>query len=169
MNKLFEEMEEEQSSNIENLEQNDLTTVASLAKKQKNQEQKVKDLDAELKEAKKELLNNSVKEVNITTLRVPGAFELPLGAKSVSRKDDVDAIICLGVVIKGDTPHFDVVINESSKGIAAVSRETGVPIIFGVLCTENLEQALIRSESKGRDMLDAAIQTLIEYRKVDKH
>ena len=117
-----------------------------------------------LSEAKKELLNNSVKEVNITTLRVPGAFELPLGAKSVSRKDDVDAIICLGVVIKGDTPHFEFICNSCSQAIINLSLELLRPVIFGVLTTNNLDEAEERIDpskmNKGKEFAKTAMQML---------
>ena len=79
---------------------------------------------------------------------VPGSLELPLVAQSLARTGKYQVLITLGAVIRGDTPHFDVVINEASKGIAAVSRETGVPIIFGVLTTDTMQQALERAGVK---------------------
>ena len=79
---------------------------------------------------------------------VPGSLELPLVAQSLARTGKYQVLITLGAVIRGDTPHFDVVINESSKGIAAISRETGVPIIFGVLTTDTMQQALERAGIK---------------------
>ena len=79
---------------------------------------------------------------------VPGSLELPLVAQSLARTGRYQVLITLGAVIRGDTPHFDVVINESSKGISSVSRETGIPIIFGVLTTDNMQQALERAGIK---------------------
>ena len=79
---------------------------------------------------------------------VPGSLELPLVAQSLARTGRYQVLITLGAVIRGDTPHFDVVINESSKGISSVSRETGIPIIFGVLTTDNMQQALERAGVK---------------------
>ena len=79
---------------------------------------------------------------------VPGSFEIPLVAQNLARSGRYDVLITLGAVIRGDTPHFDVVVNEVSKGVAAVARETGVPVIFGVLTTDNLQQALERAGIK---------------------
>lgn len=79
---------------------------------------------------------------------VPGSFEIPLVAQNLARSGRYDVLITLGAVIRGDTPHFDVVVNEVSKGVAAVARDTGVPVIFGVLTTDNLQQALERAGIK---------------------
>ena len=79
---------------------------------------------------------------------VPGSFELPLVCQTLAKSGHYQVVITLGAVIRGDTPHFDVVVNESSKGIAAVSRETGIPIIFGVLTTDTMQQALERAGVK---------------------
>ena len=79
---------------------------------------------------------------------VPGSFELPLVCQTLAKSGRYQVVITLGAVIRGDTPHFDVVINESSKGIAAVSRETGIPVIFGVLTTDTMQQALERAGVK---------------------
>ncbi len=91
---------------------------------------------------------------------VPGAMELPLVSQSLARTGRYQVLITLGAVIRGDTPHFDVVINESSKGIAAVSRETGVPIIFGVLTTDTMQQALERAGVKSNLGWSFALQAL---------
>lgn len=91
---------------------------------------------------------------------VPGSMELPLVSQSLARTGRYQVLITLGAVIRGDTPHFDVVINESSKGIAAVSRETGVPIIFGVLTTDNMQQALERAGVKSNLGWSFALQAL---------
>ncbi|KZR70243.1 6,7-dimethyl-8-ribityllumazine synthase [Prochlorococcus marinus str. MIT 1313] len=79
---------------------------------------------------------------------VPGSFELPLVAQNLARSGRYQVVITLGAVIRGDTPHFDVVVSEASKGIALVSRETGVPVIFGVLTTDTMQQALERAGIK---------------------
>ena len=91
---------------------------------------------------------------------VPGSLELPLVSQSLARTGRYQVLITLGAVIRGDTPHFDVVINESSKGIAAVSRETGVPIIFGVLTTDTMQQALERAGVKSNLGWSFALQAL---------
>ena len=94
--------------------------------------------------------------------RVPGAFELPLAAlKLADAPDDFDAIIALGAVIRGDTPHFDYVAGEAARGLMQVSLETGVPVIFGVLTTDNLEQAEARAGGKlGNKGFDAAMTAI---------
>ena len=91
---------------------------------------------------------------------VPGSFELPLVSQELARKKKYEVIITLGAVIRGDTPHFDVVISESSKGIAVVSRETGVPIIFGVLTTDTMQQALERAGIKSNLGWTYALQAI---------
>lgn len=88
---------------------------------------------------------------------VPGAFEIPLLAQKLAQSGKYNAVICLGAVIRGSTPHFDYVCSEVSKGIAKVSLDTGVPVIFGVLTTENIEQAIERAGTKaGNKGFDAA-------------
>ncbi len=91
---------------------------------------------------------------------VPGAFELPIISQELARKEKYDVIITLGAVIRGDTPHFDVVVSEASKGIASVSRESGVPIIFGVLTTDTMQQALERAGVKSNLGWNYALQGL---------
>ena len=91
---------------------------------------------------------------------VPGAFELPIISQSLARKGQYEVVITLGAVIRGDTPHFDVVASEASKGIAAVSRETGVPIVFGVLTTDTMQQALERAGIKNNLGWNYALQAL---------
>ena len=91
---------------------------------------------------------------------VPGAFELPIVTQSLARSGRYQAVIALGAVIRGDTPHFDVVVAEASKGIAAVSRETDVPVIFGVLTTDTLQQALERAGIKSNLGWNYALQAL---------
>ena len=95
---------------------------------------------------------------DIDIIKVPGAFEIPLVAKKVAARNRHDALICLGAVIRGATPHFDYVSAEASKGIAQASMETGKPIIFGILTTDSLEQAIERAGSKaGNKGWDAAL------------
>ena len=94
------------------------------------------------------LKRRGVEEEHIHTAWVPGAFEIPLIASKMAKSGNYDAVICLGAVIRGSTSHYDYVCNEVSKGIAAVSLETGVPVMFGVITTENIEQAIERSGSK---------------------
>ena len=91
---------------------------------------------------------------------VPGSFELPIVSQKLAQKGKYEVVITLGAVIRGDTPHFDVVISEASKGIATVSRETGVPIIFGVLTTDTMQQALERAGIKNNLGWSYALQAL---------
>jgi 6,7-dimethyl-8-ribityllumazine synthase len=101
-------------------------------------------------------------EKDIDLAWVPGAFEIPLVAKKLAETKKYDAVICLGAVIRGATPHFDMVANETTKGIAAVGLQTGVPIIFGVLTTDNIEQAVERAGSKAGNKGFEAVTTAIE-------
>jgi 6,7-dimethyl-8-ribityllumazine synthase len=94
------------------------------------------------------LVRSGAADDDIDVIRVPGAFEIPLAAKKMAGTQKYDAIIVLGAVIRGATPHFDVVVNEASKGTAQVSLESGVPVMFGVLTTETIEQAIERSGTK---------------------
>ncbi len=91
---------------------------------------------------------------------VPGSFELPIVSQSLARSGRYEVLITLGAVIRGDTPHFDVVVSEASKGIAAVSRETGIPVIFGVLTTDTMQQALERAGIKNNLGWNFALQAL---------
>ena len=97
---------------------------------------------------------------NVDIAWVPGAFELPIISQELARKGKYDVVITLGAVIRGDTPHFDVVVSEASKGIAAVSREIGIPIIFGVLTTDTMQQALERAGIKNNLGWSYALQAL---------
>ena len=107
------------------------------------------------------LKRHGVKDEEIEIIRVPGAFEIPLAAQKASKKD-YDAIITLGAVIRGDTPHFDSVCAEVSKGVANVSLNTGKPIIFGVITTDTIDQAIqragVKSGNKGSDAALSAIE-----------
>ena len=92
---------------------------------------------------------------------LPGAFEIPVAAQRMAKSGKYDAVICVGAVIRGDTSHYDYVCNEVSKGIAHVSLETGVPVLFGVITTENIEQAIARAGSKaGNKGYDCALSAI---------
>ncbi|MCR5352218.1 MAG: 6,7-dimethyl-8-ribityllumazine synthase [Bacteroidales bacterium] len=99
---------------------------------------------------------------DLTVAWVPGAFEIPLIAQKMAASKQYDAIVCLGAVIRGNTPHFDMVANESVKGIAHVGLESGIPVIYGVLTTESIEQAIERAGTKagnkGFDAMTSAIE-----------
>ncbi len=104
------------------------------------------------------LLRHDVSGDNITLAWVPGAFEIPLMAKKMAESGKYDAVICLGAVIRGATSHYDYVCNEVSKGIAQVSLVTGVPVMFGILTTDNIEQAIERAGTKaGNKGYDCAL------------
>ena len=106
------------------------------------------------------LVRHEVREQDIDVYKVPGSFELPFVLKQVMNKD-YDAVICLGVVIRGDTPHFEYVASEVSKGIANISLQNDTPVIFGVLTTDNIEQAVERAGTKsGNKGYQAAIDAL---------
>lgn len=98
--------------------------------------------------AKDCLIRHGLNEANITTTWVPGAYELPLAAQKLAKTGKFDAIICLGCVIRGATSHYDYVCNEAAKGISKVSLDYNMPVMFGVLTTENIEQALERAGTK---------------------
>ena len=98
-----------------------------------------------------ELQRLGVKDVPITTVWVPGAFEIPLTALKLAKKKNIDAVICLGAVIRGDTYHFEVVANEAARGIMEASLLSGKPVIMGVLTTDTVGQAQARAGEKGKD------------------
>lgn len=108
------------------------------------------------------LKRHEVKDEEISIVRVPGAFEIPLVAKKLAKNDDIDAVICLGAVIRGDTPHFDYVCAEVSKGVAQVGLESEKPVIFGVVTTDNIDQAVqragVKSGNKGAESAISAIE-----------
>jgi len=107
------------------------------------------------------LKRHGAAEDQLLLVKVPGAFEIPLTAKKLAESGKVDAVICLGAVIRGSTPHFEYVAAEVAKGIAVVSLETKVPIAFGVLTTDNLEQAIERAGTKsGNKGWDAALAAM---------
>ncbi len=107
------------------------------------------------------LTRHGMEEDDIAVTWVPGAFEIPLVAKKIAKSGNFDAVITLGAVIRGDTPHFEYVASEVTKGIASVSLETGVPVIYGVLTTDTIEQAIERSGTKaGNKGFDAALSAI---------
>ena len=107
------------------------------------------------------LVRHGVDTDNVDIAWVPGAFEIPLIAQKMAGSGKYDAVICLGAVIRGSTSHYDLVCNEAAKGIAQVNLQTGVPVTFGVITTENIEQAIERAGTKaGNKGADAAIAAL---------
>lgn len=107
------------------------------------------------------LTRHGAAETDITMAWVPGAFEIPLAAQKMAGSGNFDAVICLGAVIRGNTPHFDYVAGEVTKGIALVGLQTGVPTVMGVLTTENIEQAIERAGTKaGNKGFDAAMTAI---------
>lgn len=107
------------------------------------------------------LNRHGVNENDIELAWVPGAFEIPLVAQKMALSQNYDAVICLGAVIRGATPHFDLVSNEVSKGIAQVALQTGVPVVFGVIATDSIEQAIERAGTKaGNKGFDAAMTAI---------
>jgi 6,7-dimethyl-8-ribityllumazine synthase len=107
------------------------------------------------------LKRHGATEEQLLLVKVPGAFEIPRAAKKLAESGKVDAVICLGAVIRGSTPHFDYVAAEVSKGIAVVALDTKVPVAFGVLTTDNLEQAIERAGTKsGNKGWDAAVAAM---------
>lgn len=117
------------------------------------------------------LVRHDVKEDDIEVAWVPGAFEIPLIASKMANSGKYDVVICLGAVIRGSTSHYDYVCNEVSKGIASVSLSSGVPVMFGVLTTENIEQAIERAGTKagnkGYDCALGAIEMVNLIRQID--
>lgn len=107
------------------------------------------------------LRRHDVKEEDISVAWVPGAFEIPIAARKMAGSGKYDAVICLGTVIRGSTSHYDYVCNEVSKGIAHVSMESRIPVLFGVLTTENIEQAIERAGTKaGNKGYDCALSAI---------
>ena len=107
------------------------------------------------------LIRNGADEKNLSIVKVPGAFEIPLAAKKMANSGMYDAVICLGCVIRGATPHFEYISAEVAKGISKVSLESGVPVSFGVITADNLEQAIERAGTKaGNKGWDAALSAI---------
>lgn len=107
------------------------------------------------------LVRHGAEETSLTVVKVPGAFELPLVAKKMAGSGKYDALICLGAVIRGGTPHFEYVCSEMTKGIALASLESGLPVAFGVLTTDSVEQAIERAGTKaGNKGVEAAMSAI---------
>lgn len=117
------------------------------------------------------LLRHGGAEDQVLLVKVPGAFETPLAAKRLAESGRYDAVICLGAVIRGATPHFDYVAAEVSKGVASVALETNIPVTFGILTTDNLEQAIERAGSKsgnkGYEAAMAAIEMVNLFKELE--
>ena len=117
-----------------------------------------------------ELAARGLEIETLTTIEVPGCFELPLVAKELGASGRYDAVVCLGAVIRGDTPHFDYVSSETASGLQRAALDTGVPVVFGVLTTDNEEQAIDRiggrEGHKGRDAALTAIEMVHTMRRV---
>ena len=118
------------------------------------------------------LVRHGVDDNNITAAWVPGAFEIPITAQKMAQSGKYDAIICVGAVIRGDTTHYDYVCNEVSKGVAQVGLATGVPVLFGIITTENIEQAIERAGTKagnkGYDCALGAIEMVNLIKEIEK-
>lgn len=117
------------------------------------------------------LLRHGVADSDITVVRVPGAFELPVTVQGLAQTGKYSAIIALGAVIRGATPHFDIVANESAKGLSAIALDHGMPIINGILTTENIEQTIERAGTKagnkGAEAAAAAIEMVNIFKQLD--
>jgi 6,7-dimethyl-8-ribityllumazine synthase len=115
------------------------------------------------------LLRHGASEGDINVFWVPGAFEIPTIASRISKKKSFDALICLGTIIRGSTPHFEFVASECAKGIARVSQDSGLPIIFGIITADTIEQAIERAGTKeGNKGRDAAINAIEMVNLIDK-
>ncbi|MFH1459982.1 MAG: 6,7-dimethyl-8-ribityllumazine synthase [Candidatus Omnitrophota bacterium] len=109
-----------------------------------------------------ELKRHGLDEKTVDVVWVPGAFEMPLVAQKLAKSKKYDAVICLAAIIKGETPHFDYVASEAAKGIANVSLNTNVPVIFGIITADNIEQAIDRAGTKSGNKGEDAARTAIE-------
>lgn len=114
------------------------------------------------------LVHHGVRDEDISLAWVPGSFELPVVAKALGQSGQYDAIICLGAVIRGETDHYEMVANQAASGISAAGRETGVPTIFGVLTTENMDQAINRAGGKSGNLGSNAAMAAIETARLVK-
>lgn len=125
-----------------------------------------------LKGAVDTLIKHGTREEDITIVWTPGSFEVPILAKKMASAKKYDAIICLGAVIRGETPHFDFIAAEAAKGIAKVAMDSNIPCVFGIITTDNLEQAIDRagtkSGNKGRDAARTAIEMCSLYAQIGK-
>ncbi len=119
------------------------------------------------------LIRHGASEKDIKIIWVPGAFEVPYAAMKLAKHGGSDAVICLGAVVRGDTPHFDYIASESAKGIAQASLSTGIPVIYGIITSDTVEQAVERSGSKagnkGRDAAMSAIEMVNLYKELDSN
>ncbi len=124
-----------------------------------------------LQGARDTFLRSGGDEGSFTVVRVPGSFEIPMTALRVAQSGNFDAIVCLGCLIRGETPHFDYLSAEVTRGIGEVALRTGLPVVYGVLTTETVEQALnrsgIKSGNKGSDAVQAAIEMANLFRKLE--
>ena len=113
---------------------------------------------------------SSADEDAVETFRVPGAFEIPLCALKAAESGKFDAVICLGVIVRGQTPHFEYIANETARGVGQAGMQTGVPVLFGVITTDTVEQAVdragVKSNNKGYEAAMAAVELVNLYRKV---
>jgi 6,7-dimethyl-8-ribityllumazine synthase len=118
----------------------------------------------------KSLEVNGVNKESITVVKVPGAFEIPVAVEAVLDKDEYDAVITLGAIIKGETPHFDFIANECTHGISQLAMNSGIPVIFGVLTVDNTEQAMDRAgdeeSNKGYEAASAALEMIGVLRQI---
>ena len=115
------------------------------------------------------LVRSGVEQKDITVVNVPGAFEIPLAVNKMAASGDFDGVIALGAVIRGSTPHFDFVAGECAKGLSAVQMQTGVPIGFGVLTVDSIEQAIERAGTKAGNKGAEAAMTVVEMANVLKN
>ncbi len=107
------------------------------------------------------LIRHGVKESEVEVAWVPGSFEIPLVANKMAKSKKYDAVICLGTVIRGATPHFEYIANEAAKGIARINQDTGIPTIFGIITADSIEQAIERAGAKqGNKGKDAALSAI---------
>ena len=117
------------------------------------------------------LLRHGVAASDITVVRVPGAFEIPVTVQNLAQSGKYNAIVALGAIIRGSTPHFDIVANESAKGLSAIALDHGMPIINGILTTENIEQTIERAGTKagnkGSEAASAAIEMVNIFKQLD--
>jgi len=115
------------------------------------------------------LVRHGVLDADMELVWVPGAFEIPLIAKKMAQTKSYDALVCLGTIIRGATPHFDYIASEAAKGIAGVSQETGLPVIFGVITADTIEQAIERAGTKdGNKGRDAALNAIEMVNLIEK-
>lgn len=117
------------------------------------------------------LKRHGCSETDLAVAYVPGAFEIPYVAARMAKSGNYDAVICLGAVIRGDTPHFDYIATESAKGIARIALDTGLPVVYGMVTADTLEQAIERAGTKagnkGWDAAESAIEMINLYRAMD--